>query len=159
MKKFVVFFLVLLLSLQVLGQYRENTPSTPVRSRFTVPAQSNIFGLFNPQNLQMSHSYSFMVATSNSGSLMQGLYLNSMRYRISDPLTMNVRLGILHQPYSSYTGYTPQAANFLGGVELEYHPTNNIGLYLGFSNMPIYYSPYLYDNRYSRYTPQVIDKE
>ena len=156
MRKALTIALVLALAANISAQFRQSPKSVPMRNQFTVPQGSGILRFINPNNLQMAQSYSFMFSTSSYGSAIQGLYFNSMRYRISDPLILNVNLGIIHQPYSSLSGYTPQSADFIGGVQLEYHPSENVGLYFGFNHMPLY-SYYPYYHNYSRYSPRIFE--
>ena len=67
--------------------------------------------LFDPSKFSMSHSYSLSFFSMGNQSLNQGLYLNTMRYQLSDPLRAELRVGFLHQPFGS----TMNASNGMNG--------------------------------------------
>jgi hypothetical protein len=152
MKKGIILFLILGLGLSTFAQYREGGSSSPsLKSRFIQP-QNGLFGLFNNPNLNMSQSYSLMFTSSSGGSVMQGLYMNSINYRLSGPLLLNMNLGFLHQPYSSGQGGSPgqNIASFIGGVALIFRPNNNMIFSVGMDNVP--YCPYSgYPNYFNFY--------
>ena len=174
MKRLLSLVIILILGTAVFAQYRDdgNTPS--LKSRFTQP-QSGLFdGLLNMNNLDMSHSISMGYASSSGGSVMTGTYLNSMRYKLSSKMLLNMNLGFMTQPYSSYnnSGYVgADNTQFIGGAELVYRPSNKFMFSVGFNNMPFYYSNrgysnHLYNYPYSsfsypwdRYTPSADDMQ
>lgn len=146
MKRILIILVILTLSASAFSQYRDSSQPS-LKSRFTQP-QSGLFGLLNNPNLNMSHYYSMMYSSYSGGSVMQGMYLNSIRYQLSNPLTLNMNLGFMHQPYSSYQGgFTDQTnAAFIGGAELIYRPSKNFILSVGFNNIPYYYMNRAYPN-------------
>jgi len=142
MKRTFIILALLTLTALAFGQYRDNSDGPSLQSRFVQP-QSGLFnGLFNNPNLDMSQSYSMSFASSSGGSVMQGMYLNNMRYRLSGNMLLNLNMGMLHQPYSTYSGSPGGADNaqFIGGAELLYKPSENVLLSIGFNNIPYYYS-------------------
>ena len=145
MKRITAFIIILSLAGVVFGQYRESsTPS--LQSRFTQPQSGLFSGLLNGENLNMSHTISMGYASSSYGSAMTGMYLNSMRYRLSPRAMLNLNLGFLTQPYSSFDDNPGGTDNtqFIGGAELVYRPSRNIIFSVGVNNMPYYY----YDRSY-----------
>jgi len=152
MKKIISILVVLTLAAAVFGQYRETTTPS-LQSRFTQPQSGLFSGLFNSANLDMSHSISVGYASSSGGGMMTGTYLNSMRYRISPKMLLNLKLGFMTQPYSTYE-YSPQGSNntrFLGGAELVYRPSKNMIFSIGVNNMPFYYSNRAYPSHLYNY--------
>ena len=106
MRKFIIISLVLLLivPLTVFGQYRESNFSPGLRNSFIQPSAPGGFlnGLYDPSRMQMNQSYSMAYSTSGGEGFMQGLYLNNMRYQLSNPLMLDLNLGYMFTPYSSY---------------------------------------------------------
>jgi hypothetical protein len=171
MKRVSITILVLTVAVTALAQYRdEYTPS--IRSRFLGP-NKNVMGLFDPARMQMSQSYSIAFASSGDNSVMQGLYLNNIRYRLSNPLILNLQLGLLHQPYSTYQGAEGMPSSFVGGVGLDYRPSKNFlmsvsvqcnnsgnGLYPYGYYPPHSYSPFgYYPSRYTPFQDELEDGE
>ncbi|MFQ5769305.1 MAG: hypothetical protein ACE5HX_02130 [bacterium] len=106
----------------------------------------SIIGLIglDPNKFSMSHSYSLSFTTFGGHSFSQGLYLNTMKYQLSNPITMYLQVGFLHQPLGDL-GQNSLLKNqlFLSGAGLEYKPSENFKLQFEFSQQPnLYYSPY-----------------
>ena len=109
----------------------------------------SLLGL-DPNKFSMSHSYSLTVG---SGGYSSGLYLNTMQYRFSNPLTLYLQLGIQHHPFGNKFGNTTQQNQmFISGAGLRYKPSENFGLYLEYSNAPAsaYYQQYPFRDPISR---------
>ena len=104
-------------------------------------------GLFDPSRMTFNHSYSMSYMTSGGQGVMRGLFMETTGYRLSNPLSLTLNLGYLHQPYSSFgpDGLT-QAGTFVGGAALDWRPTSN--MFLRFevgrypSGSPYGYNPY-----------------
>lgn len=101
------------------------------------------FSLLNPSRFSMRQSYSVGFSSSSFGSQSAGLYLNTISYRLADPLTLTADVGF-HTPFHSTIG--PNAGGFrnpglgssliLPHVGLEYRPSENSTLSLHFFNGP-----------------------
>lgn len=116
-----------------------------LRSGGSNPLGLNPFGLFNPSKMTFGTSYSMSYATSGGQSLMQGLFMESIGYRLSNPLMLRMNLGFQHTPYSNFgpDGIT-KSARFVGGAALDWRPANNMFLHLEIANYPSYYNGYGY---------------
>lgn len=109
----------------------------------------SLIGL-NPNKFSMSHSYTLSFSTIGGESISQGLYLNTMQYQLSSPLTMYLQLGFLHQPFGDF-GQQDLSHNqfFLSGAGVEYKPSKHLSLQFEFSQRPYsYYS--FYNRQYNR---------
>ena len=139
MKRLIILIITLSIAVSAFAQYRNDENAPSVQSRFLQPNRG-LLGFFNSPNLNMSQSYSMMYSSSSYGSVMQGLYLNNIRYRLSGKMLLDLQLGVMHQPYSSFEGgfNSEQGAAFMGGATLLYRPTKNMSFSIGFSNMPYY---------------------
>ena len=86
--------------------------------------------------------------TMGGHSLMLNSYINTIQYRISDPLSLQLNLGIANMPYNNF-GENPglNDTQFFGGAELKYRPSQSTSLSVGVNVTPYYYLGY----PYSRY--------
>lgn len=97
----------------------------------------------NPNRFSMSQSYSVGFTSGSFGSYSSGLYLNTVSYRLADPLILSADIGF-HTPfYSSFggpgsgNGSTPGLGSLvLPHVGLEYRPSENSTLSLHLFNGP-----------------------
>lgn len=62
----------------------------------------NTFGFLDPSRMTFQHSYSMSYMTSGGQGVMRGLFMESIGYRLSNPLSLTLNLGFMHQPYSSF---------------------------------------------------------
>jgi len=99
--------------------------------------------LLNPSKFSMSHSYTMSYSSSGGKGTMMGLYMNSMNYRFSQPLSVTVHVGYLHQPFGKADSRlrTSNSA-VLSGLELTYRPSQNFFLKIEYGTTPFGYSPY-----------------
>jgi hypothetical protein len=113
------------------------------------PASS--FQLLNPERFNMAQSYTMSYSGSSWGSRSTGVYLNSLSYSFSIPLTLTVDIGAYNLFSSSLPeGFPSQETNqpefILPRISLDYQPTENIhiGLHLinGTDAYKAYGSPY-----------------
>ena len=102
------------------------------------------FSFLNPNRFSMQQSYSVGFSSSSFGSQSAGLYLNTLSYRLADPLTLSADVGF-HTPfYSNFGG--PLAGGrgnpamnsslVLPHVGLEYRPSEHSSFSLHFFNGP-----------------------
>ena len=94
-------------------------------------------GLLDPSRMTFNHSYSMAYMTSGGQSAMRGLFMETIGYRLSNPLSLTLNLGYLHQPYSSLgpDGLT-QGGTFVGGAALDWRPSQNMFLRLEVGRYP-----------------------
>ncbi|MEX1011888.1 MAG: hypothetical protein WDZ29_07480 [Balneolaceae bacterium] len=137
------------------AQFREDlsrtTDFTGAVLKAEHPAHSNLglSNLMDALNMSMSHSYS--MTFSGMGGQFQNLnaYTNHMRFDLSEKLTGNVDLSLLHSPFgNSYMnmgmgGNSPAARVIVDRAELNYQISPNASFSIQFSQRPSY-SPYGY---------------
>ncbi len=114
--------------------------------------------LFDPSRMTFSHSLSSSYMASGSNGVMQNLFMETIGYRISDPLSLTVNMGYLNQPYSTFQqspGFQSSGA-FIGSAALTWRPRQNMFLHLEVGNIPTYggygsnpFGPYR--SRYSQF--------
>ena len=102
--------------------------------------------LLNSTKFSMSHSYSVSYFSLGKQSFNQGLYLNTMNFQFSDPLTAQVRVGFMHQPFGGQNLIGGKNGKlFLERVMLRYQPSENTVLKIDFQSYPSSaLSPYYY---------------
>ncbi len=94
--------------------------------------------LMDPKRFQMRQSVSFSAASGAGSTLSQSLYQNNLVWRLSDPLTLHLDLGIL----SPLSASGPAAAGIQRGaylipsVGLEYRPTESILMMVQYTRLP-----------------------
>ena len=104
-------------------------------------------GFLDPSRMNFQTSYSMSYATSGGQSLMQGLFMETIGYRLANPLSLTLNLGFQHTPYSSFgPDGVSRNTRFVGGAALDWHPTQNMFLHFEVANFPSYgvsqYNPY-----------------
>jgi hypothetical protein len=101
------------------------------------------FSLIDPARFSMSQSYSTSMSFGGGGSQAAGVYLNTLSYRLFQPLTFSVDLGI-YTPFYSSQSATPATTNkqlqnvgslIFPRMSLEYQPTKNLFFSLNYINM------------------------
>jgi hypothetical protein len=139
MKKRAFFIAVCMLGpMLAFGQYRNDAGTSIFRPSELFRRPSGILdGLIDPSRFRMTQSYSLSFFSAGSRSFNQGLYLNTMQYRLSDPLTATLQVGYLHQPLGG-AGLTGSQAGqfFVRGASLEYKPSGKTQIYFDYQQVP-----------------------
>jgi len=111
---------------------------TPGRSLAFKPVETFKSGgflsrLIDPSRWSMSQEYSISFLNNGRRGVSQGLYLNTLRLQISDPLWMEVRLGAVH-------GFGMEknrgGVGFLQGATLQYQPSKNTTFTVDVQSVP-----------------------
>jgi hypothetical protein len=101
------------------------------------------FSLLNPNRFSMQQSYSVGFSSGSIGTSSAGLYLNTLSYRLADPLTLSADVGFYTPLYGSASmGFAkggfqdPRLGSSLvfPHVGLEYKPTENSSISLHLFN-------------------------
>ena len=150
-RKIVVTMLLLLLVPALgLAQLKNQQKNVDLPTALRTPPATgegkfSILGL-DPAKFDMRHSYSLMYFSYGGRGFSQGLYLNTMTYRFSDPLTMRLQWGMVHQPFNALGKDSPlKSGLFLSGAELDYRPADNLWLRFQYRALPSRaYNPYRY---------------
>ena len=96
--------------------------------------------LINPEKFSMSQSYSFSVASGGGRTFNNGLYLNTMEYKFSDPLVAKVSIGFMHQPFRGpQITQNNQGEVFVQRATLQYRPSRKMMLTIDFQQNPTPY--------------------
>jgi len=144
---FIAFIMILLIAFTVFGQDLKEEKTIFKPSELVQKPSGFLNTLIDPAKFEMSHSYSLSYLSSGDQSTNVGLYLNTMTYRFSDPLLMQLRIGYMHQPLGGnhHTLSSQQGTVFLQGAHLLYRPGKNMLISIDYESYPtMFFSPYRY---------------
>jgi len=158
MRKLIILLIIILLPIGVMAQFK--TQAKPVGFADRLKTDQSRFGILgiDMSRFSMSHSYSMSYMSMGGKGITQGLYLNTMSYQFSIPLTVSLQLGMAHNPFAGMgengTASILQNGMFVSGAQLKYKPTENTTIQFDFRNMP--YTNY-YPGAYMRSRPGMMD--
>jgi hypothetical protein len=111
-----------------------------------------LFGWFDPNKLKMSQSYSLSYQTFGQNSLALGVYTNSLSYQVSDKVSLQTDISVMHSPYNSFGDKLGKSLSgiFLSRAQLNYQPSDNTLFQIQFRQLPsaLYYGNYGYGSPY-----------
>lgn len=144
MRMFLGFMLIaVLVAFSAQAQFKAKTESTPSVSESMVRSDGGglLFGWFDPSRLSMHHSYSLSYMTSGGQGLSLGMYTNSLFYRFSDPLSLQVDVSLIHSPFNSAGDKFGKDISgiYLNRAELNYRPSENTLFTIQFRQLPALY--------------------
>ncbi len=154
MKKIAFVVLTLIVPALASAQLKEQTQPVPFSHLLTAPFSKpqGLIGLLglNPQRFSMQQSYSLSYLSVGGQGFSQGLYLNTMGYRVADNMQVALQWGVMNQPLGALgVPGVNQNGFFLSGASLEYKPSRSTALSVQFSSYPTHnYLPYRYYDRW-----------
>jgi hypothetical protein len=111
-----------------------------------VQSNAKNFSLLDPQRLKMSHSYTFSYFSNSEISGSFGVYTTTLKYQLSNPLSLTLNLNYLHQPLSVFGQSNFRVKeSILPNFQLHYKPSNNFSLWINVLTFP---SSYHMNNSY-----------
>lgn len=115
------------------------------------PGSTNLYTRYTPfqlldlSKLSFRHSYSMSYVSSGGYSANRGVYTTSIGYRISDPLYVQLDLGLVHQPGALFGGDSRQLdAQVRPNFFLRYAPSRKFSLIVDVRTMPFYQTGFGY---------------
>jgi hypothetical protein len=149
-KSVIIVLGLILTAVAVFGQQNPNQSSIFNPDELSQKPAGFLNQLIDPDKFSMSQSYSLSFMSSGRQSTNIGLYLNTINYRISDPLMAQVSVGYMHQPLGGMASQANQNGQvFLQRAMLQYKPTENMTFTVDYQQIPYNaMSPY-YWNRYT----------
>lgn len=144
---FSILLITITISTATQAQFRGEEPGLPsVReSVYRNSGSNNILGFFNPDNLEMRHSVSVSYGSYGDEGLGMSMYTNSLRYRISEPLSVRADVAMMFSPFGSMASRFQQDLSgiFLRRASVDYRPSKEMHISLQYRNDPYsYYGPY-----------------
>jgi hypothetical protein len=106
-------------------------------------------GWFDPSRLTIHNSYSLSYTTSGAQAYSLGELTSSLAYQISNPLSVQFDLSLVHSPYNNLGGNFAKdiAGVYLTRAELNYRPSKNMLLQIQYRQLPSMY----WLNNYDRF--------
>ncbi len=100
-----------------------------------------LFGLIDPNNFSMHHSFSLSYMTAGGQGLSMGMYTNSMAYKFSDDLDVNADISLMASPYNTFGKQYQSSLSglFLNRAQLNYRPWKNTLFQVQFQQLPVTY--------------------
>jgi len=153
MKKMMILFAVII-SLNVYAQFKEpGFPANSIRDGIVNENSGSLFGFLNSDNFEMKHSYSLSYSSFGSEGLALGVYTNSLLFKLSNKMNVQVDASFIHSPYSTFG---KDFQNQLNGVYVtraafNYKPWDDVFISIQYRNLPMayHYSDYgFYSNRF-----------
>jgi hypothetical protein len=125
------------------AQFRGQEPRSPSVSNGMTQQQQPSGGIFDLDRLDMMHSVSVSYGMFGDQGLGMSMYVNSMRYRISEPLSVRADIGMMFSPFGSAANLMRNDISgiFLKRASVDYAPSKDFRLSLQFRNEPYMY-PY-----------------
>lgn len=124
--------------------------SKPVQLSSAAPKLG--FSLLDPSRIKFHNSYSMSYFSGGGQASSVGLYMSTLEYQFSQPLSIRVGLGYLHQPLGFLGTSGPEGGEFLPNVRLDWRPSDNMHFSIDYRTVPAslyntgyglgYYSPY-----------------
>lgn len=138
MKTVAVIFMVCLVALPVAGKAQTQSSGSQGLNTSDYEHRPSGFldALLDPSKFSMHHSYSLTYSSFGGQGISQGLYLNTMNYQFSNPLSMQVRIGYLHQPFGGSDQSTGVNKVFLERAMLQYKPSESLTIKVDYRQIP-----------------------
>jgi hypothetical protein len=108
-----------------------------------------LFGWLDLSKITFNNSYSLSYTTSGGRSFSLGTLTSSLAYQISDPLSLQFDVSLMHSPYNNLGGnFTKNISGvYLSRAELTYRPSKNMLLQIQYRQLPALY----WLNTYNRF--------
>ncbi|NOX64928.1 MAG: hypothetical protein GXO85_03810 [Chlorobi bacterium] len=149
MLKKILFILLFLTSISF-SQFKDGDKNAPtIHDGLTGYSSSGFLSsIFNPNNFQMNQSVSMSYSAFGGNGVALSTYTNSMAYRFSNNLNIQVDASLVVSPYSSFGREHQKAINgiYLSRAQLNYSPTKNMHLSIQYLSAPP--GSYYYSNNF-----------
>jgi len=139
--KTTIFLLVTLLPVGAMAQMADQAEVKEITEKYDLGLTNRpSLSILDWSRFDISHVYSIGYFSGGGFSGTQALYQGNVRYRIADPLTLHLNLGVMHDP-GAIIGDKKFSENsrFLPSGWLDWRPSDNFRLIVGFETVPAYY--------------------
>lgn len=124
---------VMMITATLVAQFRDAGNQTDPRLKLMNGSATSFLDM---SKISLSHSVSMGYYSSGSSSVMVNEYIAGLKYRISDPLTLKIDLGMSYSPYSSFQAPGEQSTDFyLKSASLDYKPSESFRMKIDFRNI------------------------
>ena len=164
MRKIISVLLVLLVPFVCFAQFKIKTQPQDMPTKLGTGGGMGqglvgIFGL-DPPRVSMQHAYQMGYSSFGGQNFSQGMYLNTLSYEFSIPLSVSVQWGIANQLLPGLnTSPMMNDGPFISGAQISYKPSKNTVIHLEYRQLPNGYGP-MYGSPYRmvRYRNSFFDE-
>ena len=148
-----IFIFLIGFSLLSFAQFRDNNlnKELPINGIFN-RSNNSLFSFLTGENFTMRHSLSMSYSSLAGQGLALGVYTNSMMYRFSDNLNIQLDASLVNSPYNSFGKDFQNSINgiYLSRAALNYRPFKNMFISIQYNSYPFFnsrnfYHPFYYD--------------
>lgn len=136
-KKVIIVLLILVAT--TVAQFKRESNSISIEDGISNSEPSSFFTeFFDPNKFQMSHTIGMSYSTFGGNSVALSTYTNSMAFRFSENLMVEVDASFVASPYSSFGSEHQKSINglYLSRAQISYAPSKNTFLSIQFIQPP-----------------------
>jgi len=128
----------------ILAQVQASDTNFSSKDLLGVKSDTKSLSLLDPARLRMYHSYTFSYFSGAKTSGSFGVYTTTLKYQLSNPLSLTLSLNYLHQPLSVFRQDDLRVKNdILPNFQLHYRPNSNFSLWI---NVVTFLAPFYLGN-------------
>ncbi len=147
--------ILLIVSSISFSQFKDKDITPPVLDGITNYSPSGLFANFlNPNNFKMNHSVGMSYSTFGRSGVALSTYTNSMAFRLTENLNIEVDASLVASPYSSFGQDHQNEINgiYLTRAQLNYKISENSNLMIQYINPApgMYYNSFYNSSPFSR---------
>lgn len=145
MKKY-IFIVFILIVTTINAQFKDQgTQGESPRDGITNNSSNMILGFINPDNFSMHHSIGFSYLTAGGQGLSLATYTNSMMYKFSDNMNLQLDASFITSPYSSLGKNFQNSLQgiYISRAAFNFKPWDDVSISFQYRSMPnMFYNPY-----------------
>ncbi len=121
------------------GQYKADLPRVDFPQELSNLSALESRSLLDPANFQMNHSFSMSMTTMGGLSMGVGAYTNHMSFLLKENLRLTTSFSLVKPALmQNFASQNDLIGQIYYGARLEYRPSENTILQLGFQTYPPY---------------------
>ncbi len=147
-----IFYISLFICSLSFAQFKDKDVSVPVMNGITNYSPSSFLtNFFNPNNFQMNHSVNMSYSAFGNNGIALSTYTNSMMYKFSENLNLELDASAVFSPYSSFGEEHQNSINgiYLTRAQLNYKISDKSSITIQYFRPP----PGTYYNSFYNYSP------
>ena len=145
MKKYLLTLLVVL-SVSIHAQFKDPVFETEKPKDGIIDNSSNsLFGFINPDNFSMHHSIGLSYSSMGNYGTSLATYTNSMMYKFSDDMNLQLDASFVTSPYSSLGKDYQNSIQgvYISRAAFNYRPWQDVSISIQYQSIPNYfYDPF-----------------
>ncbi|MFO7809876.1 MAG: hypothetical protein R6V47_00700 [Candidatus Delongbacteria bacterium] len=125
--------LALIIFASAFSQFRDPGPEKDPRIKLLSDPKASFIDL---SRLSVSHSFSTGYFSSDSNSMLINEYIAGIKYKISEPLTLRMDIGMSYMPYSTFSAHNEEQSElYLRSASLDYQPGESFRMRIDFNSV------------------------